>query len=110
MPRPIKLYMDENISKPISEGLRRRGLDVLTAQEAGMLGSSDEAQLNFATREGRVIFTHDSDFLRLHASGVAHKGIVYAQQQIPIGKIISGLMLIVDVMELEDMEQHVEFI
>ena len=31
--------MDEHISKAITEGLRRRGVNVLTAQEADMLGS-----------------------------------------------------------------------
>lgn len=80
MPHPIKLYMDENVSKPIAEGLRHRGIDVLTAQEADMLGRSDDVQLNFFTREGWVIFTHASDFLRLHSTAIAHKGIVYAHQ------------------------------
>ncbi|WP_293133656.1 DUF5615 family PIN-like protein [Okeania sp. SIO3I5] len=28
-------YMDENVSRLITEGLRRRGIDVLTVQEDG---------------------------------------------------------------------------
>ena len=38
MSEPIKFYMDEHIPKAVTEGLRRRGVDVLTAQEADMLG------------------------------------------------------------------------
>ncbi|MFQ5652977.1 MAG: DUF5615 family PIN-like protein [bacterium] len=106
----IKLYMDENVTKAVTEGLRRRGIDVVTAQDANMLAKSDEMHLEFATKEGRVIFTQDADFLRLNAKGYPHKGIVYAPQQTPIGKIVSALMLIIDVMEPEDLEQHVEFI
>lgn len=106
----IKLYMDENVSKVITEGLRRRGIDVITAQEANMLAKSDEMHLEFSTKEGRVIFTHDADFLRLNAKGYPHKGIVYAPQQASIRKIISGLILIVDVLEPSELVQHVEFI
>ncbi len=63
-----------------------------------------------ARNQGRVLFTQDDDFLRLHASGVEHSGIVYAPQGTPIGSIIRGLMLVYQVLELEDMKQHVEFL
>ena len=54
-------------------------------------------------REGRVLFTQDADFLRLHAAGQGHHGIVYAPQQTAVGSIVSGLMLIFDP------QQSVEF-
>ncbi len=75
-----------------------------------MLEASDEAHLALALEQGRVIFTQDADFLRLHAKGVSHAGIVYAHQQTPIGRIIRGLMLIYQILEPEDMFDHVEFI
>ncbi len=59
--------MDEHIPKAVTEGLRRRGVDVLSAQEAGMSGANDYDQLSLAKKEGRVIFTKDADFLRLHS-------------------------------------------
>ena len=92
------------------QGLRLRGVDVLTVQEAGMLEADDEAHLALALEQGRVIFTQDADFLRLHAKGVNHAGVVYAHQQTPVGRIIRGLMLIYQVLEPEDMCNHVEFI
>ena len=60
--------MDQHVPATESEGLRRRGVDVLTAQEAGMYSAKDEEHLAFALSGGRVIFTEDSDFLRIHAA------------------------------------------
>jgi len=56
--------------------LLRRGIDVTTTADAGLLGASDEDQLAYALRESRVLLTRDSDFLRLNAAGVEHAGIV----------------------------------
>lgn len=68
----IRFHLDENVSNVIADGLRRRGIDVTTTPEQGLIASSDEVQLAFASSQGRVIFTQDDDFLRLH-----HAGIVY---------------------------------
>ena len=106
----IKFYMDEHVPSAVTKGLRLRGVDVLTAQEAGMLEADDEDHLALATEQGRVIFTQDADFLRLHAEGVRHSGIVYVHQQTPIGYIVRGLMLIHQVLEPKDMRNHVEFL
>lgn len=91
-------------------GLRQRGVDVLTVVEAGMPGASDEEHLKRALNEGRVIFTQDDDFLRLHAAGADHAGIVYAPQQTPVKDIIRGLMVIHQVLDAEDMHGQIEFL
>jgi len=105
-----KYYMDEHVPKAVTTGLRRRGIDVLTTQEANLLAASDEAHLALANREERVVFTQDADFLRLHAEGVPHAGIVYAHQQTRIGAIVRGLVLIFRILEPQDMRNHVEFL
>jgi hypothetical protein len=110
MTEKIKVYTDEHVPKAVVEGLRRRGIDVLSTQEAEMLGSSDEDQLALATSQGRVIFTQDDDSLRLHAKGTNHSGIVYAPQQRSIGDVVRGLMLICQVLDADEMEDHVEFL
>ena len=79
----IKFYTDEHVSPAVVNGLRQRGIDVLTAKEAGMLGMPDEKHLEIASTQGRVIFTQDSDFLRFHSKGINHHGIVYAHQRTP---------------------------
>ncbi len=63
-----------------------------------------------ATDQRRVLFTQDADFLRLHARGIAHTGIAYARQQTGIGAIVRGLMLIYQVLEPDDMQNHAEFL
>jgi uncharacterized protein with PIN domain len=110
MAESIRFYMDQHVPRPVTDGLRRRGVDVLTAQEAAMERATDAQHLELARQQGRVVFTQDADFLRLHAAGVPHAGIAYAHQQTPIGTIIRGLMLIFEVLSLADMENHVEFV
>lgn len=110
MSEKIKFYIDEHVPTAVTAGLRLREVDVLTTQEAGLLAASDEEHLALATDEERVLFTQDADFLRLHAEGISHAGIAYAHQQTPIGYIVRGLMLIYQVLEPRDMQNHVEFL
>ena len=77
MPRTIQFHLDENCHRAVAEGLRRRGIEVTTTPEAGLLSATDEQQLAYCHRESRVLFTQDHDFLRLHAAGVSHSGIAY---------------------------------
>ena len=95
MPRTIGIHLDENCSHAIAAGLRRRGIDVTTSSEVGLLGAIDEDQLAYCQAEGRVIFSYDDDLLRLAAAGVVHAGIAYCQQRKRrIGDIVRGLVLI----------------
>ena len=110
MPGQIRFYMDEHVPAAVTQGLRRRGVEALTVQEAGLRSATDEEQLAFALAQRRVVFTQDADFPRLHAAGVHHAGIVYAPQQTPVGAMIRGLMLIVEVLEGDDMMGHLEYL
>ena len=111
MARTIRFHLDENCHRAIGEGLRRRGVDVTTTPEVGLLNATDEEQLAFAVPEGRVIFTQDPDFLRLHAAGVPHAGIAYCDKDTKsAGDIIMMLVLIWEIYEPEEMRDRVEFI
>jgi hypothetical protein len=110
MGRQIKFYMDEHVGRAVVRGLNHRGADVLTVRDAGLLGASDKEHLQRAFSEGRVLFTQDDDFLRLHAAGVEHAGIVYAPQGTSIGKIIRGLMLVNQLLDAHEMSGHVEYL
>ena len=104
MPRTIRIHLDENCSHAIAEGLRRRGIDVTTSPEVGLLGAIDEDQLAYCLTESRVIFSYDDDFLRLAAFGVEHAGIAYCQQRKRrIGDIVRGLVLIWEWLDPADM-------
>jgi uncharacterized protein with PIN domain len=77
----IRFYADETVDERIVRGLRLRGVDVLTAHAATMIGRSDEDQLSKSTFEGRVLITSDQDFLRLDrqwsVEGKTHSGIIF---------------------------------
>lgn len=59
----IRLYMDHHVPTPITEGLRRRNIDVVTAHEDGAAELDDEALLERANYLGRVLFSQDRDLL-----------------------------------------------
>ena len=106
----IRFQFDEHIPHAVAQALRRRGIDVLTTVEAGLLGVTDEEQLARAHAEGRVLVTYDSDFLRLHQAQ-PHAGIVYCQQGTrSIGQLVAGLVLIQEVLEPTELAGRVEFL
>ena len=107
----MKFYLDEHIPKAVAEGLRRRGIDVLTIQGAGRVGDPDRKQLAYAALKRRVLVTFDDDFLALDAAGASHSGIVFSQTgRRSVGELIESLVLIANVIEPEEMRNHIEFI
>lgn len=110
MARTIRFHLDENCDPRIAVGLRLHGIDVTTTSEAGLRGESDERQLGYAADEGRVILTHDGDFLRLAAAGAVHAGIVYGPQERPLGELVRGVVLIWELLEPEEMRNRVEYL
>ncbi len=90
-------------------GLTRRGVDVLSCVDNGQSEADDGELFAYANENQRVMVTHDSDFLILHGEGVEHAGIVYFNRPMSIGEMIRSLLLIYEVMEAEEMFNHVEF-
>jgi hypothetical protein len=50
----VTLYMDVNVRQAVTDGLRLRGVEVLTAQEDGSRELEDDALLDRATELGYV--------------------------------------------------------
>lgn len=78
----IALYMDENVQGQIVRGLRRRGIDILTAEEDGWNERLDVDVLDRGGELRRVAFSRDDDFLReavrRQRSGEGFVGVIYA--------------------------------
>jgi len=106
----IRFFADEHVAPAVVAGLRRRDVQIQTVQETGLLGATDKALLDYALENNLVIFTQDVDFLRLHAEGIDHSGIVYASQHTPVGVLVRGLMLIYQVLDGGEMKSHIEFL
>ncbi|HET6203757.1 MAG TPA: DUF5615 family PIN-like protein [Planctomycetota bacterium] len=93
MPPPpfARLVLDEDVHARLAGALRARGHDVVALAEVGRLGSRDEENLRWATREGRAIATFNAaDFVALHESfqslGVPHSGILLSPQ-VPLSEL-----------------------
>ena len=111
MAEAIRFFLDENTHGGLAAGLRARGVDAVSAREVGRLRLSDPDQLAFATTEGRVLVTHDEDYLALHATGVAHAGIAYCHPDTySIGQLIDALVLVYGAMTADEMINHVEYL
>ncbi len=111
MPRTIRFHLDENCDPRIAVGSRLHGIDVTTTPEAGLLHASDEDQLAYAVAQARVIVTQDPDFLRIAASGWEHPGIAfYSSQSCSVGQVISGVKLIWEIYEPQEMQNRVEYL
>jgi predicted nuclease of predicted toxin-antitoxin system len=107
----IRFQLDEHVPQVVAQALRRRGIDVLTAAEAGLLSVPDAELLARSSAAGRVAVTHDSDFLRLHQQQHQHAGIAYCQQGTrSIGQLVAGLVLIYEVLEAGEMVGRLEFL
>lgn len=95
----VRLYMDVHVRRAVTNGLRLRGVDVLTAQEDGTQQLPDSELLDRAAALGRVLFTQDKDFLRETAArqqrGEPFAGIIYAHQfDVSVGKFVDDLEMI----------------
>jgi len=108
---PVRFFLDEHIAGAVAVGLRHRGIDTLTVQDARRCGFNDSDQLTFATAEERVMVTFDPDFLTLHRSGVQHAGIAWCPaQKYSDGQLIQALVLIHGVLDRDAMRNHVEYL
>jgi predicted nuclease of predicted toxin-antitoxin system len=106
----IRFHLDQHVSNAVARGLRIRGIDVTTTAEGGLQDARDEQQLAYIVATGRVILTHDDDFLRFHSAGEEHPGIVFSKQgSRSVGDVIRFLQLMNDCLEPNDMHRRVEY-
>jgi predicted nuclease of predicted toxin-antitoxin system len=111
MSRSLQFHLDEHIHGAVAAGLRRHGIDVTTAADAGLLGATDPDQAAFALRTGRVLVTHDRDFARLASQGLEHSGfIICHQKNLQIGKIIDAIVLIWELADAQGMKNYIEWV
>jgi predicted nuclease of predicted toxin-antitoxin system len=107
--------MDVQVDYAITQGLRDRGVDVLTAQEDGAARLQDPQMLDRAMILGRVLFTQDADFLReasqRHRIKEAFAGIIYGHQRnVTIGQCVKDLEIIAKIVESAELESQVMYL
>ena len=113
----VSLYIDEDsMSHSLVDALRARGVDILTPSDVGMMGHSDEEQLQFAANSGRALFSFNvGDFFHLHtewqSTGLEHAGIILAQQQqFSVGELMRRILRLMAGKSAESMHNQLEFL
>ncbi len=113
----ISLYIDEDaMSRALIRGLRSRGIDVTTVLDEGKAGKSDRAQLEYAARTRRVLYSFNvDDFCRLHqeylTEGKSHSGIVVVyRQRYSVGEQLRLLLKLADIKSAEDLRNDLLFL
>jgi hypothetical protein len=107
--------MDHHVDAAITEGLRRRGVDVLTCRNDSTATWDDERLLDLATQFGRILFTQDDDLLaiarRWQDEVRTSAGLAYGHQlDMTIGQAIRDLELIAAVYDPDDVRDRVEYL
>ena len=113
----VRLYVDEDAGEnAVVQGLRARGVDVLTTIEANQCGATDREQLAFAVQQRRTIYTFNvGDFARLHREylqeGIDHNGIiVLPDQRCSVGEKIRRLAGFISRVSSEEMVNRMEYL
>ena len=112
---PISLYMDVHIPQSITDQLRRRSVDVLTAFDDQSQELPDDRLLERATQLKRVLFTQDIRFRVLAETWQAEEkqfsGLIFGHQLGgTIGQFVKDLELIAKASEPDEWINKVEYI
>ena len=96
---PVSLYMDVHVPQAVTDQLRRRGIDVVTAREDGRDELDDESLLLRATELRRLLVTQDIRFyVRAgiwQGQSRPFAGLAFAHQlSITVGQFVRDLELI----------------
>jgi len=111
----IALYMDVHIPQAITDQLRRRGVDVLTAFDDEAQELPDDQLLLRVTQLNRVLFTQDIRFRVLaetwQVEGRQFSGLIFGHQLGgTIGQFVRDLELIAKASEPDEWMNIVEYI
>ncbi len=107
--------MDVHVRRAITDGLRLRGVDVLTAQEDGAGRWKDPDLLDRATVLGRALFSQDEDLLieaaRRQHEGIPFGGVLYLHPlEGSVRQCLDDLELIAQLAEPEEYLNRVEYL
>ena len=113
MRRHDAIYFDVHVPTPTANQLRRRGVDILTAQEDGAARLADFDLLVRRTAVGRVLFTQD---IRFKARGLDWQrearllaGLIFGHRlHGSIGQYVCNLELIAKAAKREEWIGRVE--
>jgi predicted nuclease of predicted toxin-antitoxin system len=99
-----RFLTDEGFDLDIVAGLRKRlpEIDILTAQDAGLLETPDPVLLAYAKEHDRILLTHDihtmpvhfNDLLLRMPSSEHSPGVMWLAQRLPLSTAIAAVQLV----------------
>jgi len=109
----VMLYMDVHVPQPITDQLRRHGVNVLTAIEDNYAEREDDELLERARVLSRVLFTQDIRFKALaedwQRQGRPFAGLLFGHQLGgTIGQFVKDLELIANASESAEWDNAIE--
>jgi len=112
---PVALYMDVHVPQAITDQLRRRHADVLTAIEDGNAELPDDQLLQRAHELQRLMFTQDIRFKTMaqdwQRTGREFSGLCFGHQLGgTIGQYVNNLDLIAKDSEMDEWKNVVEYL
>jgi len=76
-------------------------LDIVRIQDVGLSGAGDEAVLEWAAREGRILLTHDVSTLTRYAydrvkASLPMPGVLEVSRAVPVSTAIEDILLLAE--------------
>lgn len=111
----MKFAADENFDQRILRGLLRRqpDLDIVRIQDTPVASADDPTVLAWATRNGRILLTHDKRTMPHYAyerigAGERVSGVIVVSDSLPIGMVIDELVVIIECSSLSEWVNQVQ--
>lgn len=100
----LQLLLDEDSqAKYLVNLLRVAGHNVVTINEAGLMGRSDSFVLEYARQQGRVLLTRNcDDFEEIHQINPVHPGILAVYQNPDSTKNMSYQVIVKAIANIEN--------
>jgi len=99
----FRILADENLNQAIVRGLLRRdpSIDIVRVQDVGLSGADDPTILEWATRERRVLLTHDSSTVTRYAyermrRGQPMAGVLQVPLRLSPGDVIEDVLMFLE--------------
>lgn len=113
----LRLLIDENFNHLILRRVKSRlpELDFVVVQQIGFVGFKDPALLRWAVQNDRIMLTHDINTMVPYANdlllmGESIVGVIVVPQQMPIGRAIEDLELVIACHSQEELRDRIMYL
>ena len=90
-------------------------MDIVRIQDVGLSGAGDEAVLEWAAREGRILLTHDVSTLTRYAydrvkASLPMPGVLEVSRAVPVSTAIEDILLLAELSLPREWEGQIRYL